>query len=229
MDTKKIVKAICAIGTGIVLIGAGAFGANIMSNDTIQEQATQISYLSSNNDALNAQVYSLKNTAATIETIEVPVEVIKEVQVEKIVEIDNGNLELVLDHIYENDGQVQYLLNDLDDDEIDMIVERVFFANEIKVLAAIEVKNEIKDMLDKEDFIFNGVAVKFDEDDIERVRVQDDSDELIITDIDFEDSDSTVEVEVYFEQDDVKYKALVEVEFRDSKIDDTDLISVEER
>jgi len=51
--------------------------------------------------------------------VEVPVEVIKEVQV------DNGNMDLVLDHIYDNDGNIEYLLDDLDDDEIGLIVDRI--------------------------------------------------------------------------------------------------------
>jgi len=226
METKKILKVAGAIGAGALLIASGALGTGIIKNDTIQEQAAQISQLQLNNSKLSDNIVDLNNAEPVIEYVDKEVLVNNTVEVE----VDNGNLDVVLDHIYDNKGNIKYITNDLDDDEVDQIVDRLIFVNEIKVLAAEEAKSEIKDLLDKEEFTFNNETVEFDEDDIERVRVQDDSDELIVgEDIDFEDGDAEVEVEVYFEQDDVKYKALVEVEFKDSEVDDIDLISVEER
>jgi len=226
METKKILKVAGAIGAGALLIASGALGTGIIKNDTIQEQAAQISQLQLNNSKLSDNIVDLNNAEPVIEYVDKEVLVNNTVEVE----VDNGNLDVVLDHIYDNKGNIKYITNDLDDDEVNEIVDRLIFVNEIKVLAAEEAKSEIKDLLDKEEFTFNNETVEFDEDDIERVRVQDDSDELIVgEDIDFEDGDAEVEVEVYFEQDDVKYKALVEVEFKDSEVDDIDLISVEER
>ena len=229
MNKKQIIKAVCAVGAGALLLGAGALGTGIMKNDTIQEQAVQISQLNSDVESLNTKVSDFENADPVIEYVDKEVEKEVQVEVEKLVEVDNGNLELVLDHIYDNDGNVEYLLDNLDDDEIDLIVDRVVFVNEIKSLAVAETEKEIKDLLDKEEFVFNNETIKFDEDDIERVRIQDDDDEVVISDIDFEDSDADVEVEVYFEQDDVKYKALVTVEFKDGEADDIDLESVNER
>lgn len=158
---------------------------------------------------------------------EVEVEVIKEVEVEVIkeVEIDNGNLDLVLDHIYDNDGNINYLTEDLDDDEIEEMVGRIVFVNDIKQLAIKEVEKEGMDELDKE--MINGTEL--DEDDIDRFKVYDDDEDIIIDDIDFEDFDADVFVDARFEQDDVRYKATFKVEFKDGIVDDIDLESIELR
>jgi hypothetical protein len=165
--------------------------------------------------------------------VEVPVETLIEVPFETIVEVpvevDNMNLELVLNHIYDNDGNIEYLTDDLDDDEIGLIVDRIVFINDIKSLAVVEVENEFADLMDKEEFTFGNETVRFDEDDIERVRVKSDGDDLIIDSVDFEDLDADVLVEVKFEQDDVRYLAVCNVEFKDGVVDDIDLESVELR
>ena len=227
METNKILKVAGAVGAGIVLISAGALGTSIVKNDTIHEQAVQISQLKSTIEDLNNDIVNFEDKEPVIEYVDK--EVIKEVEKNVTVEVpvDNGNLDLVLDHIYDNKGKVSYLTEDLDDDEVDQIVDRVVFMNEIKKLAVDEVSKEFKDLIDKEDF--NGTDKFFDEDDVERVRVQYEDDELVVKNIDFEDKDAEVEVEIYFEQDDVKYKALVEAEFKDNKIEDINLISVVER
>lgn len=228
MNVKKILKVAGAIGAGALLIAGGALGTGIVKNDTIQEQAAQISQLQLNEKSLNSTIVDLKNAEPVIEYVDKEVLVNNTVEVE--VEVDNGNLDLVLDHIYDNKGDVSYLTEDLDDDEVNEIVDRLIFVNEIKVLAAEEAKSEIKDLLDKEEFTFNNVTVKFDEDDIERVRVQDDDDEVIVgEDIDFEDGDADVEAEVKFEQDSIKYVANVIVEFRDGSVDDIELSDVKLR
>lgn len=146
--------------------------------------------------------------------------VIKEV--EKIVEVDNGHLDTVLEHIYDNDGSIEYITEDLDDDELDLIVERVSFVNDVKALAVAEVKSEAIDLLHKE---LVG-EVKLDEDDIERLKIYDDADEIALDDIDFEDLDADAYVNVRFEQDDVDYVAEFKVEIKDGIVDDIDLESV---
>ncbi len=169
--------------------------------------------------------------------VEKEIEVIKEVPVNVTVEVpvDNGNLDVVLEHIYDNDGNVNYLTEDLDDDELSQVVDRVVFINEIKDLAVAEVKAEAADELDKEELIYfdadldKRVTVTFDEDDIERIRVQDDDDEVIVDDVDFEDNDAEVIVTVNFEQDDVKFVADFMVEFKDGEVDDLDLLEIRER
>jgi hypothetical protein len=169
----------------------------------------------------NAQVDDLQSQLVDAQNNSV---VIQEVEVE--VPVDSGNLDLVLEHIYDNDGSINYLLNDLDDDELSLIVDRILFINEIKALAVNYVDTEAADELDKE--LFNN-TIEFDEDEIERIRVQDDDDEVIVTSVDFEDSDADVLITVYFEQDDVKYEADFNVEIKDNEVDDMDLLEIRER
>ena len=67
-----------------------------------------------------------------------------------------------------------------------------------------------------------------DEDDVERVRVDDDFDEILVDDIDFEDKDAELILTGTFEHDDVDYEFTAMVEFKDGEIDDVELISVAE-
>jgi len=149
------------------------------------------------------------------------VEVDKIVEVEKIVEVDNGNMDSVLEYAYENEGNMSLVIDDLDDDELDLIVDRIAFINEIKQLAIDEVKAEGIDELDKEITEVNNITI--DEDDIDRFRIYDDADEIEVDAIDFEDGDADVSVDVRFEQDDVRYYAKFLVEFKDGKVDDISL------
>jgi len=196
MDMKKV------IGAGLVGLAIGA--ATVGVHDVLETPDTEIRFINQT------------------EIIEVPVEVIKEVNVTQVEYVDNENLDLVLNEIYDNNGEVEYLIDDLDDDELDQVVARIVFANDVKAMAVAEAKKEIVDLLHKE--VINGTTL--DEDDIERVKVQGDDDEVVIADIDYEDLDADVEVEIKFEQDDVEYVALVEVEVKENEVDDIDLISI---
>ena len=142
------------------------------------------------------------------------------------IEVDDG----VLDFIFNNNGNIEYILYDLDDDEVDQIPLRIEFINKIKIDGAEYVKLEFADEMDKEEYTFEDESVvKFDEDDIERVRVQDDSDEIAIDDLDFEDLDAILVYTVKFEQDDIKFEADLEVEFKDGIVDDIELLEIRER
>jgi hypothetical protein len=153
-----------------------------------------------------------------IKNVEVPVEHI----VTKEVPVDNGNLDLVLQHIYDNDGDVAYLTSDLKDTEVAQIADRIVFVNDIKALAVAEVKkNGIKE-LDKE---MVG-TVKLDDSDIESFKIKSNDDEISVDDIDFDDSDADLSVTARFYQDDVKYEAVFTVEVKDSKIDDLSVDSI---
>lgn len=174
---------------------------------------------SSDVDRLTAELADLKAQGPIIETVEV--------------EVDNGNLDLVLDHIYDNKGDVDYLTEDLDDDEVEQVVDRITFINEIKDLAVAEVKAEVADEIDGTQNVTmldnSTTQVEFDEDDIERIRVQDDGDEVIVDDVDFEDNDAEVKTTVNFEQDGIKFAADFMVEFKDSEVDDLNLLVIRER
>jgi len=167
------------------------------------------------------------------ETVEVPVDVEVEVPVIEYVnqtievEVDNGNLDIVLEHIYNNDGQIEYLLDDLDDDEIDFIVDRVVFINEAKTMGANYIENELADELDNYLFVNGNETIEFDDDDIDDIDVDDDFDDIVVDDVDFDDDEADLIYDVKFEHDDVDYVASIKVEIRDGEADDIDILSVE--
>jgi len=159
---------------------------------------------------------------------EVPVEVliteqiVNTIEVEKIIEVDNGNLDLVLDYIYDNDGSVEYVINDLDDDELNMIVDRIVFTNEVKTLAYDGVKKDIIDELDEMEI--NNMSLE--DDDIERLKVYDD---VVINEIDYDDMDAEVLVEFRFEQEEIKYKGTAIARIRDGEYDELKDVQIELR
>jgi hypothetical protein len=205
MNKTKVLKVAGGIIAGVALVGAGVTGGFLWDNpDTIIQNITK-------------EVIVEKNI-----TVDVPFETIveKNVTVEKLV--DNGNLDLVLEEIYDNEGSVEYLTEDLDEDEVSEIVERIVFANEVKALAVAEVKSEIADLVNKE--VVNGTEL--DEDDVEKVRVNDDDDEVSIDDVDYDEKDAEVTVTGTIRVDDIWYDFETSVEIEDNEVVDVDLTSL---
>lgn len=160
-----------------------------------------------------------------IQEIEVPVEVIKEVQVEVPVEVavEGENYGVLLSYIYDNEGNLSLLdVDDLDEDEISQVIERISFIEVLKAKALEYVKAELFDEADKEVV----GAYTIDEDELERLKLDNDADEVLVSNIDFEDSDATVTVTGTFEQDDVKFEFEAEVEFKDGEIEDFSIESI---
>ena len=148
----------------------------------------------------------------------------------KEVLVDNGKLDLVLDHIYDNNGNIEYITTDLDNDEIAEIADRIIFVNEIKQLAVDYVKDNLFDELDKEVVTLNDNSTeKLDDSDMERLKIDDEQDEVSIEDIDFDDSDAELKITFRFEQDDVRYEGDCIVSVKDGEIDDFEEINVKER
>jgi hypothetical protein len=197
---NKVLKAGIAIGSAVAL-GISFLGGAL----TIDPVETVI-----------------EKNVTVFEQVEVPVEVPVEVITE--IEVDNENLDLVLEHIYDNEGQIEYLIDDLEDDELDEIVDRVVFINDVKALALAEVKSDGIDELHKETVN----VTKIYEDDEERFRLYDDDEDVMIADVDFEDRDAEVLVKVRFELDDsdVKYGAEYKVSFEDGVVEDLDLENI---
>jgi len=166
-------------------------------------------------------------------------EIIKEVVVEKTVEVpglevDNGNLDVVLQHIYDNEGSAEYLTEDLDDDEISSIVSRIEFINSIKSEAVSFIKSDLFDELDKFDVIYNNgttnLTIALDEDEMKRLKIDDRDYELIVNVEDFEDGEAIVTVTGTFEQDlnstSIKYSFVADVEIDEAEADDFGVITV---
>ena len=148
-----------------------------------------------------------------------PVEVIKEVEVEKIVEsiveVDNENLGVVLQKIYDENGDVSYLTSDLFEDELDLIVDRIVAVNDFKAEAESLVKSQFARELERFDS-------DFDRRDVRRVVVK----EVNLQSVDFKYNDAVIEVEVEFRYDSSKYTGVVEVEFYEGKALPISIVSV---
>jgi outer membrane murein-binding lipoprotein Lpp len=211
--SNKVVTALAAVGVAIGLAASGIGGA------LIADDSTQVAELNAQIEALNITVEPV------IEYVDVEVPV--NVTVETMVEVDNGNLDLVLEELYDNDGSVEYLIYDLDDDELDLIVDRIVMAQDFKSLAIAEVKSELFDELDNEDVVLaDNSTLELDDGDMERLRIDDDSDEVILSSVDYDDQDADVTVTGTFEQDDIKFDYEVLVEIKDGEVSDFDIVSV---
>lgn len=210
---KHLKKILGGVAIASLAIGVVGCTPNVGSTEPVN--------LITQKEVDNAKKIAYDNGFADGESSVVP---IKETVIEEV-EVDSGNLKLVLDHIYDNDGSVEYLLDDLDDDEVDQIAERIVFINEIKKLAVDTVKADGIDELDREEVD----GERLDEDDIERFKVYDEDEDLIIDEVDFEDSDAEVLVDVRFEQDDIEYKATFRVTFKDGTVDDIEVEDVDLR
>ncbi len=207
---KKIISGLAVAALTGTLIGAFAFPqTEIVTVEKIVNQTVKVPVV----------VTEVK----TVEKlVEVPINITKEVFV------DNEKLDEVLQHIYDNNGDVEYLTDDLDDDEVVLIADRVIFVNEMKKLAVDAISDELFDELDRETYNISGSDVTFDEDDLERLRTDDDEDEITVTDVDFEDEDIKLTLTGTFEQDDVRYNYEATVEFKDGRFDELDNINVTE-
>lgn len=215
MDTKKILKTGAIALAGLVIGGmGGAMAFPKVITETVEVEVP-----------IEAPVPQITEVEVLVE---VPViEYVNQTEIVEV-EVDNGNLDMVLDHIYNNDGQIEYLLDDLDDDEIDFIVDRIIFMNDAKTMGVDYIEAELADELDN--YVFTNAdnsTVEFDDDDITDIDVDDDFDDIVVEDVDFDDDETDLIYEVKFEHDDVDYIASVRVEIRDGEADDMDILSVE--
>ena len=153
--------------------------------------------------------------------VEVPYEVEVEVPVE--VPVDNGNLGIVLDFVYEYDGDVEFLLDGLTDEEVDQVIDRIAFVNEGKDLALREVADRFDRLVHRE---YADNNVRIDDEEVRRLRFADDVGFRVL---DFDYGDAEAFVEASFVQDDDEYLATFKVVFVDGEIDDSILLTIEER
>ena len=193
-------KALAVIGIAGLVAGGAVAGFVADDSNKVNDLITQ-------NVDLQAQI----DNAALVEPVEVIVEV----------PVDNENLGLVLDHIYELDGDINYMTDDLDDDEVDKIVERIVFVNEAKAAAVAEVKKKLFDEID------DRWGSKYDEDNMDRLRIDDDFDEIEFKIDDWDDQEATVTVKGTFEDDGHKQLFTAELIFDDGEFDEFGVINVD--
>jgi len=171
-------------------------------------------------DDLNMKIAELENMPASVaEIIEV--------------EVDNGNLDLVLNNLYDNAEDNEYLellTDDLDDDEVSKITDRIVFINEIKSLAVKAVKAELYDEVDMMDVVENSsgtiTPIQLDEDELSRLRINDDDDELSVTVDDWSDKEATVEVTGTFRQKDDNFDFTANAVFENGEFDELNIVSI---
>ena len=136
----------------------------------------------------------------------------------------------VLDFIWNEDGNINFILDDLDDDELDQIPARIEMINSWKIMGISYIEAEFADELDKEVFTFvDNSTLEFDEDDIEKLRIDDDMNDILVDDIDFEDGDAVLIYQVKWEQDDYEFEGEVEIEIDDGSVDEIRIYSIAER
>ena len=219
-NTKKI--AAIGIAAGVIIGGIGAAVGGIVADDS--KTVNELSILISEQEA---KIAAQKAELDSVEPVVINNTIEKEIEVEKIVEVDNGNLDLVLESIWDNDGDVEYLLDDLDEEDIKEIVERISFENESKVLAEELVKREVVEYIDDEENIFGKGDLKdFRDNDVYRVTI--DSDDSVFEIEDYDDKEATVFVraKLKLDNDDDKETQYViaEVEVEDGELEIVDVV-----
>ena len=224
---SKISKKVAALGLSAAVL-AGGIGAALgvyVADDSVQVGNLQ-AQVAAVKESLALEQARVSELVEELESIEPVVEtVVEEVEVEKIVEVDNQNLDAVLQHIYNNEGDVSLVVEGLKDSELDQVVDRIIFLNDVEALALSEVRAELKELLHRE---YVG-DVRLYRDEISRVRISDKAGEVEISGVGFRYNDAIAKVSGTFEQDSVKYEFVVEVEIRDGKVKETELISVSEQ
>jgi hypothetical protein len=152
--------------------------------------------------------------------VEVPVEIVKEVTVEKVVEVpvavpvDNGNLQVLLDEMVERDGEMSWLTDGIDEDETELLVERLLMSHEWDRKALSAVQSELADELDK----IEVDGTEMDEDEIRSIRIN--LEDVTLENIDWDDQDADVMVPFTLRQDDEKFEGVAIVEIREGKVDE---------
>jgi hypothetical protein len=212
MDKSNTIKLVAGgMVVAVAGIAGGAMFFPVEKEVPVADQATLEALA-----AARAHIAYLESLPPEVSTEVVTETIVKEVKV------DNGKLADVLEAIYQADGDLEFVTDDLKESEIAEIADRLVFEMDVQALAIAAVRAEAIDVLHKESV--NGTTL--DEDDLERLRIQDDRGEVEVLDRDFEDGDAEVKVTAFFEQDDVKYAADFLVLVKEGKVDEVEVDSI---
>jgi hypothetical protein len=193
---KDTTKKALAIGAAVILAGAaGAIGGALLSpveKVTVEYQTKEI-----------------------VKTIEVPVEVIKEVPVEKIVTVeklvDNGDLALVTQRL-EDLGVFE---------DAAEVVEEIKAEDAALALAVAEIKDKFADVLEDE-------GIVDDEDEVSLVTIKSSYEDVEVVDSDFDNDEYTFKIDVKVDDEDAetKVKTVFTVEVEDGEASIVDVEKV---
>lgn len=161
-----------------------------------------------------------------IQTVEVP----GPTQVKEVV-VDSGKLSEVLQGIYDNDGNVSFITEDLKDTEVAQIADRFVLISDFKTLAVEAVKEQAFTELNKEVVTMkdNSTVKLYKSDGMKRLRVRDDSSDIVVDVNDYDNKDADAYVTVQFEQGDNKFEATFDVIFKDGVVDDVLVDEIHQR
>jgi len=202
--TKKsgVKKVLGLVGAGLLLVGAGIGGTAIVDNSKFNAQDAKITELTN-------QVSVLENTPAETVT--------------ETVEVDNGKLDMVLQSIYDNDGDLRELdVSDLDDDEVALIADIIVMVNEFESLAENAIKADLADELDDLN------RYSFDNEDISNIKVGNDVTDVVTSNFDFDDKEATVTVNGTFKDSKSthKWNYTAKVLIKDGEVDEIESVTV---
>lgn len=125
-NKKSMLLKAGAIGVAGLLVGGLGAGIYYNANPVVDVQVNPINEeLKEDKEDLKLDLEELEEYIAELEAQEPEV-------INKTVEVDNGNLDLVLDYML--DGNVSLVTDDLEDDELDLIVDRITFLNDAEEL-----------------------------------------------------------------------------------------------
>lgn len=207
-------KKVAAVGLAAVVI-AGGIGAALGAY--VADDSKQVADMQAQIEALvAAEPVIVTEYETVIETIEVPVNV----TVEKEVLVDNGNLDLLLQYAYDNKGNLSLLTDSLKESELDLVVERLLFMNDVEALTLESARHELVELVHNRNV--SGVVIV--RRDISRVRFDEDS--VSVNVLSFRYSDAVGSVNVEFEADGIKYKAVVDVEIKNGSVEEVSLASI---
>lgn len=185
----KTKKGLALGVSGLVGVAAGA-GAVTFTGETVDEKVAEQLELQINELLLDLEtkleeahaeekeelVEEYESKIAELEAAKEGLKSDLEEAEGEVIYVDNENLQLVLEHLFDKDGNVSYLTDDLLDDELDQIVDRIVLLNEIESDVFGFVNSEIARYLERYE---DNVS---DRRDISRVRIDRDSVEFVDTD-----------------------------------------------
>jgi hypothetical protein len=200
MKNNKEIKTSVLKKVGAVALGLGIVGASVLAGASLFPRTEEV---------FIEVPYTVVEYKDVI--VEVPVETIVETVVEKEVEVlvDNGNLALVLKYVYEN-GDVEFLTEDLFDDEVEQIVDRILLIEDVKAQAKSYVIDNFAKELEKQ--------LDYDKRDVSRISIDSDDVVFVKESADFKYEDFVVDLVVEFRYDGSKVSKDVSVEYYNGRI-----------
>lgn len=216
MDGKKK-KMWKAIGIGAILLGAGFAGGALTVPAKIEQvpykvvDTTAVDKLTADNAALESQISDLNTQLAAKPTV-----------VTEIKTVESPDLPTVLDFIYNNEGNIEYITNGLSDTELNQIVDRIVLVNDFKSVA---IDKTYSDAIHELDGMKVG-DVTLNRHDMERLSINKDAQDITVEDIDFDYKDADLQVTGSVRQDNIRYDFKATVMFNDGNFDELKIDSV---